>query len=85
MRRRIPPENTPRVLLVAALFLGVLFAVLPRGYLAPVAIFAAAFALLAYLLDRQLRGWVDAGVARVFAALDWRSERDTQRGRSGAD
>ena len=78
MRKRIPPENTPRVIATAIAFFGAaavlawasgVFALLSEEELLALAAFAAAFALLTYFEDRGVR----AAVNRAFAALRFRS------------
>jgi len=78
MKKRTPPENTPRVIATAIGFFGAaaalgwmsgVFTLLSDEELAALAIFAAAFALLTYFEDRGVR----AAVNRAFAALRFRS------------
>ena len=86
MKRRIPPENTARVLALAFAFFGVLvvlgitsgaFARLGGEILALLAAFALGFALLTYWLDGQVRAWVNASAAALRA-------RSPQRDRNAA-
>ena len=86
MNRRIPSENTARVLALAFAFFGVLvvlgitsgsLARLGGEMLALLAAFAFGFALLTYWLDGQVRTWVNASIA----TLRGRSvQRDRARG-----
>jgi hypothetical protein len=73
--RKLPPENTGRVVAVAIAFFGTLaalawidgvFARLGRETLLALALFAAGFTVATYLLDRQVRGLVDRWAARAF-------------------
>lgn len=72
MKRRIPSENTARVLALAFAFFGVLLVlgitsgVLARlggEILALLGAFAFGFALLTYWLDGQVRAWTRAAFA----------------------
>ena len=76
MQRRIPQENTGRVVAVAFAFFGGLAALglvngvfdkLAREELAALALFALGFALASYALDGSLRAWVGALFARPAA------------------
>ena len=78
MKKRTPPENTPRVIATAIGFFGAaaalgwmsgVFALLSDDELAALAVFVAAFALLTYLQDRGVR----AVVNRALVALRFRS------------
>jgi hypothetical protein len=77
MKRKQPAENTGRVVALAVGFFGTLAAIgylegvfgrLGGGTLAALALFASAFALSTYGLDRQLRAWVNARLADLGAA-----------------
>ena len=86
MKRRDPPENTPRVIATAVAFFGA--AALLAGFtgvferfdgdeLALLAAFAIGFAVLTYFEDRGVRAAVDGAIA----ALRGRSSRrDRTRG-----
>jgi hypothetical protein len=72
MKRRVPPENTPRVIATAVVFFGAgaLLAVAAGVFdrfdtdeLAVVALFAAAFAVLTYVEDRGVRAAVNGAIA----------------------
>jgi|KBSSwiStaDraftv2_1062776.scaffolds.fasta_scaffold623886_2 hypothetical protein len=78
MKRRTPPENTPRVIATAIAFFGAaaafawasgVFALLADEELLALVAFAVAFALLTYFEDRGVR----AAVNRAFGALRFRS------------
>lgn len=80
MKRRIPSENTARVLALAFAFFGVLlvlgitsgvFARLPAETLALLGAFSFAFALLTYWLDRQVRAWIQAALAAFTRSAGW--------------
>ena len=74
MKRHAPPENTARVValalflcvgLVAGAWISGVLARFDRIELAALAGFAAAFALLTYLADRQVRAWVGGAIAAL--------------------
>jgi hypothetical protein len=78
MKRRPPAENTPLVVALAAgsLALVTLFAwqggladKLDREELVTLAIFIAAFGLLTYAVDAQVRALVDRGIGAVRAGV----------------
>jgi hypothetical protein len=71
MRDQIPPENTGRVVVLALGFFGAfallgyaegVFARLSTEVVAVLAVFAAAYAVAACVLDPRLRGWIAARV-----------------------
>ena len=86
MKRRDPPENTPRVIATAVVFFGAaallaaasgVFERFDADELAVVGVFAAAFIVLTYLEDRGVRAAVNGAIA----ALRGRSSRrDRTRG-----
>lgn len=74
MKRHAPPENTARVValalfvfagLTAGAWISGALARFDRVELAALAAFAAAYALLTYLADRQVRALVDRVIARL--------------------
>lgn len=73
--RRLPRENTARVVTLALAFFGMLatlawaegvFARLEQETVVALAVFAAAFTAATYLLDRQVRAFVDRLAGRAF-------------------
>lgn len=72
MKRHAPPENTARVValalfvfagLTAGAWISGALARFDRVELAALAAFAAAYALLTYAADRQVRAWVGNAIA----------------------
>jgi len=74
MKRREPPENTPRVIVTAVGFFGGavvlgwwsgVFSVLSGEEILALTIFAAAFAALTYVADAGVRAAVKRGLAAL--------------------
>lgn len=73
--RQLPPENTGRVVALFLAFFGALaaiawadgvFARLEDETLLALAAFATAFAIATYVLDGQVRAFMDRAVSRAF-------------------
>ncbi len=75
---RKPPENTARVIAVALAVLAALGLVVPGDELPVLGSFAAAFALLTYVLDGNVRTAVNGAIAGL---RDRSARRDRTRGR----
>ncbi len=70
MGRRRLVENTPRVIAVALVLFGVACAAIPADEIALVAWFGAAFAMLACVVDPQVRALLrPRSVQRLFSDL----------------
>jgi hypothetical protein len=77
-KNRKPSENTARVIAVALAVLAALGLVVPGDELPVLGSFAAAFALLTYVLDGNVRTAVNGAIAGL---RDRSARRDRTRGR----
>ena len=74
-KNRKPPENTSRVIVLALAVLAALGLIVPGDELPVLGSFAAAFAILTYLLDGNVRTAVNGAIAGL-------RDRSARRGRT---